>query len=145
MSVYRECLRHERASSCQLLPVSLQLLSLGQLLVILNQLVDLFRDNKWSVNYLRQFDGKCNINWIRGDLVLDIPSEYEGFQAPAILHWLIYKMNNVLLQCPYRLKCSNQAQSDKQNVLMSISTFNGHLILFLSCSVMAQNPFTVLQ
>lgn len=45
VSVYRECLRHERASSSQLLPVSLQLFSLGQLLVILNQLVDLIREH----------------------------------------------------------------------------------------------------
>lgn len=47
-SVYRECLRHERTSSSQLLPISLQLLSLCQLLIILNQLVDLIRDTSWS-------------------------------------------------------------------------------------------------
>lgn len=38
---YRERQRHALSSPGQLLPVSLLLLSMGQLLVILNQLVDL--------------------------------------------------------------------------------------------------------
>lgn len=52
---YREGQRHALSSSGQLLPISLLLLSVRQLLVILNQLVDLWKSNVRSTSWNQSY------------------------------------------------------------------------------------------